>query len=235
MMQAGRTQAQAKARCWFMDSRGLVVAGRAGLAAHKQPFAQAHAPIADLLAAVEAIRPTALIGASGAAGAFTEPVLAAMAANNRRPVIFALSNPTSKAECTAEQAYAATGGRAIFASGSPFAPVAVQGRSRATGQANNSFIFPGLGLGVLAAGATRVTDAMFLAAADTLAGQVSADDLDAGRVFPPAVKMREVAAAVATAVAQVAYDRGLATRPRPEDLGAAIRASRYRAEYAAAG
>ncbi|HXV08800.1 MAG TPA: NAD-dependent malic enzyme [Burkholderiales bacterium] len=235
MMQAGLTQAEARARCWFMDSRGLVVEGRAGLAAHKQPFAQVHAPIPDLLAAVEAIRPTALIGASGAAGAFTEPVLAAMAADNRRPVIFALSNPTSKAECTAEQAYAATRGRAIFASGSPFAPVTVEGRSRATGQANNSFIFPGLGLGVLAAGATRVTDAMFLAAADALAGQVSADDLDAGRVFPPAARMREVAAAVATAVARVAHDRGLATRPQPPDLGAAIRESMYRADYAAAG
>jgi malate dehydrogenase (oxaloacetate-decarboxylating)(NADP+) len=234
MTQAGLTQADARARCWFMDSRGLVVAGRAGLAAHKQPFAQAHAPIADLLAAVEVIRPTVLIGASGAPGAFTEPVLAAMVGNNQRPVIFALSYPTSKAECTAQQAYAATRGRAIFASGSPFAPVTVEGRSRATGQANNSFIFPGLGLGVLAAGATRVTDTMLLAAADALADQVFDDDLDAGRVFPPATRMREVAAAVATTVARVAYKHGLATRPQPPDLGAAIRASMYRADYATA-
>jgi malate dehydrogenase (oxaloacetate-decarboxylating)(NADP+) len=233
MVEAGLTQAEARARCWFMDSRGLVVEGRAGLAAHKQPFAQEHAPIADLLAAVEAIRPTALIGASGAPGAFTEAVLAAMARHNRRPVIFALSNPTSKAECTAEQVYAATRGCAIFASGSPFAPVTVEGRSCATGQANNSFIFPGLGLGVLAAGSTRVTDGMLFAAANALADQVSAEDLAVGRVFPRAFRMREVAAAVATAVAQVAYDRRLATRPLPPDLGAAIRASMYRADYAA--
>jgi len=233
MVEAGLTQAEARARCWFMDSRGLVVEGRAGLAAHKQPFAQEHAPIADLLAAVEAIRPTALIGASGAPGAFTEAVLAAMARHNRRPVIFALSNPTSKAECTAEQVYAATRGCAIFASGSPFALVTVEGRSCATGQANNSFIFPGLGLGVLAAGSTRVTDGMLFAAANALADQVSAEDLAVGRVFPRAFRMREVAAAVATAVAQVAYDRGLATRPLPPDLGAAIRASMYRADYAA--
>jgi malate dehydrogenase (oxaloacetate-decarboxylating)(NADP+) len=233
MVEAGLTQAEARARCWFMDSRGLVVEGRAGLAAHKQPFAQEHAPIADLLAAVEAIRPTALIGASGAPGAFTEAVLAAMARHNRRPVIFALSNPTSKAECTAEQVYAATRGCAIFASGSPFALVTVEGRSCATGQANNSFIFPGLGLGVLAAGSTRVTDGMLFAAANALADQVSAEDLAVGRVFPRAFRMREVAAAVATAVAQVAYDRRLATRPLPPDLGAAIRASMYRADYAA--
>jgi malate dehydrogenase (oxaloacetate-decarboxylating)(NADP+) len=157
-----------------------------------------------------------------------------MVGNNQRPVIFALSNPTSKAECTAQQAYAATRGRAIFASGSPFAPVTVERRSRATGQANNSFIFPGLGLGVLAAGATRVTDTMLLAAADALADQVFDDDLDAGRVFPPATRMREVAAAVATTVARVAYKHGLATRPQPPDLGAAIRASMYRADYATA-
>jgi malate dehydrogenase (oxaloacetate-decarboxylating)(NADP+) len=157
-----------------------------------------------------------------------------MARHNQRPVIFALSNPTSKAECTAEQVYTATRGRAIFASGSPFAPVTVEGRSCATGQANNSFIFPGLGLGVLAAGSTRVTDGMLFAAADALAAQVSADDLDAGRMFPTASRMREVAAEVATAVARVAYDCDLATRPRPADLGAAIRASMYRADYATA-
>jgi malate dehydrogenase (oxaloacetate-decarboxylating)(NADP+) len=234
MVEAGLTQAEARARCWFMDSRGLVVDGRPGLAAHKQPFAQKHAPIVDLLGAIDAIRPTALIGASGAPGAFTEPVLAAMARHNRRPVILALSNPTSKAECTAEEVYTATRGRAIFASGSPFAPVTVAGRTCATGQANNSFIFPGLGLGVLAAGSTRVTDGMLFAAADALAGEVSAADLDAGRMFPPPSRMREVAAAVATAVARVAYDCDLATRPRPADLGAAIRASMYRADYAAA-
>ena len=233
MMDAGLTQAEARARCWLMDSRGLVVEGRPGLAAHKQSFAQAHAPIGDLLSAVEAIRPTALIGASGAPGAFTGPVLAAMGRHNERPVIFALSNPTSKAECTAEQVHLATRGRAIFASGSPFPPVTVEGRTCFTGQANNSFVFPGLGLGVLTAGARRVTDAMLFAAADALAGQVSVDDLDAGRVFPPVSRMREVAAAVATAVAQVAHDGGLATRPRPPDLGAAIRASMDRAAYAA--
>jgi len=232
LARAGVSESQARQRCWLVDSQGLVVASRRGLAEHKRPFAQDHAAVDDLLAAVEAIRPTVLIGASGRAGAFNEPVLAAMARHNERPVVVALSNPTSKAECTAEQAYRATQGRAIFAAGSPFAPVTLDGRTFVTGQANNSYVFPGVGLGVLASGATRVTDDMFFAAAQALADQVSEEDLAAGRIFPPAVRMPAVAAAVATAVAEIAYREGLATRPRPHDIGAWIRAGMYRASYA---
>jgi malate dehydrogenase (oxaloacetate-decarboxylating)(NADP+) len=231
MAREGLSEAGARERCWFIDSQGLVVRGRAELAEHKRPFAKDHPPLDGLLAAVEAIRPTVLIGASGQPGAFTEPVLAAMARLNDRPVIFALSNPTSKAECTAEAAYGATRGRAIFASGSPFAPVALEGRTHVTGQANNSHVFPGLGLGVLASGATRVVDEMFFAAAQALADQVSAADLAAGRIFPPATRMREVAAAVATAVARVAYAGDLASRAQPQDIAAHIRGTMYRAEY----
>jgi malate dehydrogenase (oxaloacetate-decarboxylating)(NADP+) len=231
LARAGLSEAEARRRCWFIDSKGLVTQGRIGLVEHKRPFARDHAPIADLLAAVEAIRPTALIGASGQAGAFTAPVLAAMAQHNERPIVFALSNPTSKAECTAEQAYAATRGRAIFAAGSPFAPVTLEGRTYATGQANNSFIFPGLGLGVLATRSTRVTDEMYFAAAHALAAQVTSEDLAAGRVFPPAARMRQVALAVATAVAEVAYEARLATVPRPPDLADHIRKSMYAASY----
>jgi malate dehydrogenase (oxaloacetate-decarboxylating)(NADP+) len=232
LTQAGLSQPEARQRCWLIDSQGLVVSHRRDLAEHKRPFAHDHPAVADLLAAVEAIRPTALIGASGKAGAFTQPVLAAMARVNDRPIIFALSNPTSQAECTAEQAYRATRGRAIFAAGSPFAPVMLEGRTVVTGQANNSFIFPGVGLGVLASGATRVTDDMFLAAAQALADQVSDQDLAAGRVFPAPARMRAVAAAVATAVAQIAYRDGLATRARPPDVGGEIRARMYQASYA---
>ena len=145
MVREGVSEAEARRRCWFIDSTGLVVKTRTALAEHKRPFAQDLPPVADLLAAVESIRPTVLIGASGQPGAFTEPVLAAMARLNERPVIFALSNPTSKAECTAEHAYRATGGRAIFAAGSPFAPVILSGHTHITGQANNSYLFPGLG------------------------------------------------------------------------------------------
>jgi malate dehydrogenase (oxaloacetate-decarboxylating)(NADP+) len=227
----GLSGTDARGRCWFIDSKGLLTRGRAGLAPQKQPFAQDRAPVADLLSAVRALRPTMLIGASGQPGTFNAAVLEAMAQLNERPVVFALSNPTSKAECTAEQAYRATRGRAIFAAGSPSAPVILEGRTHAAGQANNSFVFPGVGFGLLASGAPRVTDEMYFAAAAALGDQVSGDDLALGRIFPPVSRMREVAAAVATAVAGVAYDRGLAKYARPADLPAYVRGRMYRPAY----
>jgi malate dehydrogenase (oxaloacetate-decarboxylating)(NADP+) len=142
-------------------------------------------------------------------------------------VIFALSNPTSKAECTAEQAYRASDGRAVFATGSPFAPVALGGRIHVTAQANNSFVFPGVGLGALTSGATRITDGMFFAAARALSDAVTAEDLASGRVFPPAARLREVAVSVAVAVAGAAWEEGVAREPRPRDLAAHVRARMY--------
>jgi malate dehydrogenase (oxaloacetate-decarboxylating)(NADP+) len=218
MQQEGLSETEARRRCLFIDSKGAVVAGRGDLAAHKRPFAQALAPMRDLIAAIDTFAPTALIGACGQAAMFTQPVLRAMASLNERPIVFALSNPTSKAECTAEQAYAWTDGRAIFASGSPFGPVAVEGFTLTPGQSNNSFIFPGVGLGLLVSGARRVTDEMFLGAARALAQCVSEADLRQGRVFPPAARMREVALDVSVAVAAIAYEQGHATKPRPADL-----------------
>jgi len=232
MQRAGLSEADARARCLFFDSRGAVVASRTDLAAHKRPFAQRRAPTRDLVATIESFRPTALIGASGQGGLFTRPVLEAMARVADRPVIFALSNPTSQAECTAEQAYTASAGRAIFASGSPFPPVALAGHMLASAQANNAYVFPGMGLGLLASGARQATDAMFVAAADSLASMVSDDDLAAGRVFPPQSRMRDVAATVATAVASVAFAQELATKPKPADLADAIRAGMYQPIYA---
>lgn len=233
LQRAGLSAEEARRRCWFVDSKGLVVDGRAELAEHKRPFAHAHGPVTGLLAIVELLRPTFLIGASGQAGAFTEAVLAAMARLNERPVIFALSNPTSKAECTAEQAYGATGGRAIFAAGSPFAPVRLEERTHVTGQGNNSCIFPGIGLAVIACGLERVTDEMYFAAAQALAAQVTDEDLAGGCIFPPVARLRQVAAEVALAVAAVGYAQGLARVPRPADLAAQLRAVRYRAAYPA--
>jgi malate dehydrogenase (oxaloacetate-decarboxylating)(NADP+) len=233
LQRAGLSEAAARGRCWFIDSEGLVTTARRDLAERKQTFAQHHAAVPDLLAAVQTIRPSMLLGASGQAGAFNAAVLGAMAQLNERPVIFALSNPTSKAECTAEQAYRATQGRAIFASGSPFAALSVDGRTHAPGQANNSFVFPGVGLGVLASGARRVADEMYIAAAQALGAQVSEEDLALGRIFPSAARIREVAAAVAIAVAEVAYAHGLATQARPADIATDIRARMYRATYRA--
>jgi len=227
MRREGLTESEAKERCLFMDSRGAVVSGRQDLVAHKRPFAQTRAPIGELGAAIEAFRPTALIGACAQPGIFSERILAAMARLNERPIVFALSNPTAKSECTAEQAYAWTGGRALFASGSPFAPVHLNGRVIVPGQGNNAWIFPGVGLGLTLAGARRVTDEMFLAAAEALAAQVRADEIAQGRLFPPAARLRPVAAAVAAAVAAVAYEQAHATRPRPRDLYAAALAGMY--------
>lgn len=220
MQREGWSEAEAKQRCLFVDSKGLVIACRKDLPEYKRPFAQDRGPLPDLSAAIEDFEPTVLIGASGKGGLFTEPVLRAMARRNERPIVFALSNPTSKAECTAEQAYAWTDGRAVFASGSPFDPVRCGGRVHAPGQGNNSFVFPGVGLGLIISGARRVTDEMFFAAAQALAAQIAEADLEQGRIFPVAARMREVAAQVAAAVAAVAYAQDHATKPRPLDLRA---------------
>jgi malate dehydrogenase (oxaloacetate-decarboxylating)(NADP+) len=153
-----------------------------------------------------------------------------MARPVERPVIYALSNPTGNAECTADEAYAHTEGRAVFASGSPFAPVTVHGRSRVTGQANNAFIFPGVGLGAIASGTRHVTDRMFIAAAQTLAAHVTPEELTAGAIFPSG--LREVAVPIAAAVAEAAYDEGLGAGTRPADIAACIGMRRYVPRYA---
>ena len=146
-----------------------------------------------------------------------------MASFNEHPIVFALSNPTSKAECTATEAYEATAGRAVFASGSPFAPVEYEGTTLVPGQGNNAYVFPGIGLGVVACAATRVSDEMFLAAASALAGSVSEASLKRGTVYPPLTHIREVSVRIATAVAQVAYAQELASTPAPADIEAHIR------------
>ena len=227
----GLPEDAARRQCWFFDSKGLVVRSRTDLAEHKLRFAHEHAEVHTLREAVERLKPAALIGVSGMPGTFDESVVRAMALINEKPIIFALSNPTSKAECTAEQAYGWTDGRAIFASGSPFAPVTLNGRRLVPGQGNNSYIFPGVGLGVIASGSTRVTDEMFYAAARTLAGLVTDDDLACGRVYPELKRIREVSAAIAVEVAEVAYRRGLTRLPRPENLAGHIRAEMYHPNY----
>ncbi len=231
LVEDGMPLEEARTHCWFVDSTGLVQSSRHGLAEHKRRYAHKHAPIGNFHDAVEALAPHAIIGVSGTPGTFTSQVLAEMARHNERPVVLALSNPTSKAECTALQAYSATGGRAIFASGSPFAPVTYQGRTFVPGQGNNAYIFPGVGLGVLVTESSRVTDEMFAVAARTLASMVTQDDLDMGRLFPSLTRIREVSRAIAIAVAEVAFARGLARVKRPADIAAAVTAAMYVPEY----
>jgi len=231
LVEGGMAEAEARQRCWFVDSAGLIVKGRDRLTAHKAPYAHAHAPVADLLAAVRALRPTALVGVSGQARSFSREILAEMARINPRPVIFALSNPTSKAECTAEEAYTATDGRAIFASGSPFAPVEWRDQVISPGQCNNAYIFPGLGLGVVATRARRVDERMFIIAAQSLAAQVTQADRDCGRIFPALSRIRQVSREIAVAVAAHVFAHDLAGVPRPDDLRALIEAAVYEPSY----
>jgi malate dehydrogenase (oxaloacetate-decarboxylating)(NADP+) len=231
MVDEGLSEADARGRCWFVDSKGLVVKSRTDLAEHKLPYAHEHEFVPDFLTAVKALKPTAIIGASGKPGSFTQPVVKAMARLNDRPIIFALSNPTSKAECTAEQAYTWTDGRAVFASGSPFDPVTYKGKKFVPGQGNNAYVFPGVGLGAVACGARLVTDEMFFESAKALANLVAESDLELGRIYPPLTAIRDVSAIIATAVAEVAYKRGLAAKRRPKDLLAYIKSQMYDATY----
>jgi malate dehydrogenase (oxaloacetate-decarboxylating)(NADP+) len=231
LVKQGMSPDDARHHIWFVDSKGLVVKSRADLAEHKKPYAHEHESIKALDAIVDALKPTCLIGVSGQPQTFTEYILKRMGEFNERPMIFSLSNPTAKSECTAEQAYRHTDGRAIFASGSPFPTVEYQGRTLVPGQGNNAYVFPGLGLGVIASRARHVTDEMFYVAADTLAHLVTQEYLDQGTIFPPLSRIREVSGAIATAVAQEAYDSGLATVPKPKDLGAYVRSLMYQPDY----
>ncbi|MBX3749608.1 MAG: NAD-dependent malic enzyme [Opitutaceae bacterium] len=227
----GVPEADARRQCWFVDSKGLVVRSRTDLNEHKLAFAHDHPGAAGLLEAVEALKPTMMIGVSGTPGSFSEPVVRAMARHNPWPVIFALSNPTSRAECTAEQAYGWANGRVVFASGSPFADVTLNGKTYRPGQCNNAYVFPGIGLGVIACQARRVTNEMFFAAATTLATLVTEQDLAAGRVYPDLQRIRKVSAAIAIAVAKVAFKRGLTAMLCPENLETYIHAQMYDPTY----
>lgn len=231
MVRSGLDEARARQACWFVDSHGLVCSARTDLAPHKRPFAHEHAPLPDLFSALQALRPTALLGLSAQPGAFDERCVRAMAEFHERPLILALSNPTSKAECTAEQAYRWSSGRAVFASGSPFEPVEFEGRRHIPGQGNNAYIFPGVGLGVVASGARRVVDEMFLVAAQRLAQLVPQEALDAGSLYPPLRDVRAVSVEIAIAVARVAWERGLAARPRPASIEACVREQVWTPEY----
>jgi malate dehydrogenase (oxaloacetate-decarboxylating)(NADP+) len=231
MVVEGLTEAEAIRRNWLVDSRGLVVKDRPGLTEHKLRYAHDQAPIDSFLAAINTLKPTAIIGVAAVGGAFTAEVLQTMAGLNDRPIVFALSNPTSKAECSAEEAYRHTGGRALFACGSPYDPVNLDGKTFVPRQGNNSYIFPGVGLGATACGARLVTDEMFMVAAHALAQLVSEDDLAQGSLYPALPRIREVSANIAEAVAVVAYNRGLAAGHAPNDMAAFIQSKMYDPRY----
>ena len=222
----GLSVEEARKHLWFVDVKGLVVKGREDLMEHNRPYAHDVKPM-GFVEAIDALRPHVLIGATGAPGTFTQTVVERMCAAHPQPVIFALSNPTSKAECTAEQAYTWSRGRAIFASGSPFAPVTFEGRTYRPGQGNNAYVFPGIGLGAIACRARTLPDELFLAAATALAGLVRKEHLDEGALYPPLRDIRKISLAIATAVAGRAYDLGLARGRRPAHLRRSIAKMMY--------
>jgi malate dehydrogenase (oxaloacetate-decarboxylating)(NADP+) len=231
MVAKGLPEAKARQRCWLVDSKGLVVKSRTDLGHHKLPYAHEHAPVKGFAEAVKALSPTAIIGVAGIGGTFTEEVVTQMARINKRPIVFALSNPTSQSECTAEQAYRWSDGRALFACGSPFDPVTLGGKTFVPRQGNNSYIFPGVGLAAITVGAARVTDEMFMAAARRLAERVTEADLAQGSLYPPLAQVRDVSAHIAVAVARIAYDQGFARTPEPSDLLQFVRSHMYDPHY----
>lgn len=231
LVREGLSKEAAYSRLYYLDRDGLVTQQRMDtLGSHVKPFA-VDLPSMDFPEAMKEIKPQVLIGASGTASVFTEEIIRDMSANHDVPVIFALSNPTSNAECTAEDAYLWSEGRAVFASGSPFAPVHVNGEIKVPGQGNNAYIFPGLGLGVLHGGVTRITDDMLITAADTLANCISHKELDQGCLYPPLSDIREVSVRIALAVVKTAHEQGLLKSELPEDFEQQLRSSLYNPNY----
>ncbi len=231
MVLEGLDIAEARARNALFDINGLLVRSRNDLADFQKPFALDHAPVQHFIDAVRALKPTGIIGVSAVPKLFTREVIEAMSQINKRPIIFPYSNPTSRAECTAEEAYRWSDGRAIFASGSPFPPIEIAGHHFVPGQGNNVYIFPAMGMAVYATEASRVTDEMFIVAARAVAEQVTDNDLAAGLIYPPQSRILEASLHVAERVAGLIFDRSLARVPRPADIAALIRAKAYQPDY----
>lgn len=227
----GMTLEDAQSRVHMFDVNGLLESTRTDLVDFQLPYAHSHAPCDDFVAAIESIRPTTIIGVSTIGGAFTQKVVEAMSRLNERPVILALSNPTEHAECTAEQAYTWSKGKAIYAAGVPFAPVHLEGQVFLPGQANNFYIFPAVGMAIYATRASRVSDAMFIEAAAAVADQVPPAMLAQGLLYPPQANILETEIQTAARVAELVFDSGLARVERPADMVELIRKHVYKPEY----
>jgi malate dehydrogenase (oxaloacetate-decarboxylating)(NADP+) len=231
MVLEGLSGEEASARIWLFNRNGLIESTRRDLFDEQRPYAHRHPSTRDFVGAIESLKPTTIVGVSTVAKAFTRQVIESMARINRRPIIFALSNPTSHAECSAEEAFAWSEGRAVFASGSPFPPVQYRGRSLIPGQCNNMYIFPAMGLAVFATRASRVTDEMFIAAAEAVAEQVAATEVDAGLIYPAQSKILKTERYAARRIAEVIFARGFARVPEPKELGSFIESQVYEPEY----
>jgi malic enzyme len=225
----------------LLDSRGLVFDGREHIDDDKRPFALPGEALArygfapadryDLETVIRQVAPTILVGTTGSAGAFTETAIRELAARVPAPIVLPMSNPTANAEATPAEVFAWSGGRALVATGSPFDPVLVDGRPRLVGQANNVFVFPGVGLGAIVSGTGELTDRMFLAAADTLARMTSAERIRAGALYPPLADLRRISRAIAIAVVREAVDAGLARLPANQDAESAVDGAMWTPQY----
>ncbi len=233
MVLEGLSIEEARRHNWLFDTKGLVIKSRAELKEFQKPFSHDDPAIPTFVEAVETIKPTCIIGVSTVPKLFNRQVIEAMSRINERPIIFPYSNPTSRSECTAEEAYRWSNGKAIFASGSPFGPVQFGGQTFIPGQGNNVYIFPALGMAVLATQAKRVTEAMFIVAAKGVSEQVTQEQLDTGLIYPHQSHIFESSIHVAVRVAERIFEDNLAGIPRPKDLETHIRKTAYRPEYPA--
>jgi malate dehydrogenase (oxaloacetate-decarboxylating) len=241
MTDAGLQQRDAAERFFMVDHDGLLVDGMDDIASFQKPFVQKksvvgawkldHPDKVALLDVVRNAKPSVLIGVSGQPGAFSEPVVRAMAEHNKRPIIFPLSNPTSRAEATPEDLEGWTEGRAVIGTGSPFPPLTRGGIKFKIDQTNNSYIFPGVGLGVIAVKARRVTDSMFMAAVKALAKMSPAQANPNANLLPPVTSLRDVSAAVALAVARQAHNEGLTEGINTDEIEGSIRANIWVPRY----
>ena len=232
MVLEGLSIEEARARCYLFDVNGLLESTRTDLADFQKPFTHQHAPCKSFVDAIESIKPTAIIGVSTVPKLFNQQVIEAMSRINERPIIFPYSNPTSRSECTAEEAYRWSNGKAIFASGSPFPPVDFNGQKFVPGQGNNVYIFPAMGMAVLATESTRVTQAMFIVAAKAVAEQVTQASLDSGLIYPPQSQILDASLRTAAKIAAYIFDQGLARVAKPADIDAHIRGMAYKPMYA---
>jgi len=227
----GLSREEALERVWMFDVNGLLVNSRKDLADYQKPFAHDSQPSNNFAESILKIKPTAIIGVSTVGGAFNQQVIENMCAVNERPVIFPYSNPTSHSECTAEQAYTWSKGKAIFASGSPFAPVTFEGKIFRPGQGNNVYIFPAVGLAIFATEAKKVTDEMFVTAAEAVAEQITEENFANGLIYPLIDNILQVSYNVAIKVAENIFESGLAGVKEPADIRTFIKSKMYEPKY----
>src|SRR6201988_3173606 len=231
LVEQGMTLEDARARVHMFDINGLLEPSRTDLVDFQRPYAHPHSPTKDFVEAITTIRPTTIIGVSTIGGAFTQQVVEAMSDINERPVILALSNPTEHAECTPEQAYSWSKGKAIYAAGVQFPPVHLDGQTFLPGQANNFYIFPAIGMAIFATQPNRVTDEMFIEAGQAVADQVPNELLKQGLLYPLQSNILETEIQTAARVAKLVFDSGLARVKRPADMVTFIREHVYKPEY----